>query len=255
MNLFFLLFLQLTGLLAIAMAYHKVSGAIAAQRKEAIALADNMFNQIESLNSIYVELGFHHALPPTRGWAASPDFLRNIMTTALTQKPLTIVECSSGVSTIVLARCMEILGAGHVYSLEHDEAFAEQTRTLLRKYGLERFATVCNAPLKEISLPGWSGKWYSLEGLPESIELDFLVIDGPPQSVAEMARYPAVPCLRKIFSDQVTILLDDADRKDEGIAVRRWLDESPDLSLIRVPRCEKGCVALKREARIPVRAL
>ena len=242
-----ILLLQIVSLAVLALAYHKLSGAVAAQRQAAIAMADNTFRQIEALMGLYAELGLRHALPPTRGWAASPDFLRNLVMYVLGNSPCTVVECSSGVSTIVLARCMEIVGRGHVYSLENSAEFVTKTQALLRLHGLERFASVLHAPLVPISLVGWSGQWYSHDVLPKELRIDLLVVDGPPSFVSEMARYPAIPVLHGRINPLAAVFLDDADREAEKVTVKRWLGEFTDLSRMEVPRCEKGCAALIKQ--------
>lgn len=230
--------------------YHKLSLAIDRLGKESPKISGNVFAQIEALLALQQELRLVHALPPTRGWAASPDFLRNLMVHALRDGPRSIVECSSGVSTLVLARCMQLLGKdGHVFSLEHDAEFAEKTRQLLRQHGLCDYATVYDAPLKEYHLPQWSGKWYSHDVLPADLDIDMLVIDGPPWFVAETPRYPALPFLHGALNSQALVFLDDAFRPEEKTCVQRWLEEFRDLKELREPVCEKGCVVLQRAAQ------
>src|SRR3712207_1794767 len=75
------------------------------------------FRQPEALFGLYLELGFRKSLPPTRGWAASPDILLQLTQHARETHPNVVVECGSGASTVVLARCAELNGGGHVYSL------------------------------------------------------------------------------------------------------------------------------------------
>lgn len=232
--------------LVLYLMYHKLSLTIDRLGKQSTRQTDNVISQIEALLALYAEIRPTHGLPPTRGWAASPDFLHNLVMHTLSDRPLTVVECSSGISTVVLARCMEILGEGHVYSLEHDKEYAEKTRALLRQHGTEHFATVCDAPLKNITLPRWSGEWYSHKVLPVDLKIDLLVIDGPPWFTAELARYPAVPVLYERFNPHAMVFLDDADRKEEQMMVKRWLDEFSDLAAVGVPVCEKGCVVLKK---------
>jgi hypothetical protein len=168
------------------------------------------------------------------------------MVHTLATRPQQIVECGSGVSTIVLARCVELLGQGHVFSLEHDARFAERTRQALRQHGLSRHATVYDAPLRELVLPGWSGTWYSQDVLPSELNIDLLVVDGPPWYVGETPRYPALPMLYAGMSKHAVIYVDDAARPEEQLIVERWLDEFADLKAMAVPHCEKGCVALVR---------
>jgi predicted O-methyltransferase YrrM len=94
------------------------------------------YHQLEKLLGLYVDLGLTKSLPGTRGWAASPDFLTELGRYALSAKPTSVVECSSGTSTIVLARCMQINGQGKVYSLEQDPVYAAKTNEQLERHGL-----------------------------------------------------------------------------------------------------------------------
>ena len=106
----------------------------------------NAYRQTECMQGLYLDLGLTKSLPSTRGWAASPDFLAELVKYALAEKPATVVECSSGTSTIVLARCMQINGSGKVYSLEHDPIYSKKTRDQLARHGLSAFAEVIDAP-------------------------------------------------------------------------------------------------------------
>lgn len=224
--------------------YHKISLGIDKIGKKLPIESSNIIAQIEALTSLQIELKLSHALPPTRGWAASPDFLNNLVSHTLKTRPTTVVECSSGISTVVLARCIENNGVGHIYSLEHDAQYAKKTRDMLKLHGLSEFATVLDAPLRSIDMKDWSGQWYSRENLPKNLKIDQLVIDGPPWFVAVAARYPAVPLLHEQLNHNAVIFLDDSARPGEKIAVQRWLNEFSDLSLLDVPSCEKGCVAI-----------
>jgi predicted O-methyltransferase YrrM len=206
------------------------------------------FRQIEALIGLYAELALTRALPSTRGWAASPDFLLELATHALHSRPKTIVECSSGVSTLVLASCMMKNGTGHVYSLENEPKYARITRQNIERHGLEAWATVIDAPLEVQELEARSWYWYAptaLAACPPSI--DMLVIDGPPGTTGELARYPAGPALFPRLSDACSVFVDDAIRQDEKEAVRRWLVAFPHLEA-RDIACEKGCVLIMPRA-------
>jgi predicted O-methyltransferase YrrM len=204
-----------------------------------------LFRQMEALQGLYVELGLQSSLPPTRGWAASPDFLLELARHARAQAPRQVVECSSGASTLVLARCMQLNGAGKVYSLEHDPHYARQTREQLRRHGLSDWAEVIDAPLREHAIDGASWPWYAHEFLPPAMRIDMLVIDGPPQATRELARYPAGPQLFGRLAVGASVFLDDAARPDEQAILRRWQQEHPQLALSLLP-CEKGCAVLVR---------
>lgn len=204
------------------------------------------FRQTEALAGLLMELGFTRSVPATRGWAASPDFLRELARHASQARPRVIAECGSGVSTLILARCAQMNTIGHVYSLEHLAEHADATRKELERHGLTEWATVVTAPLRSYELHGQSYAWYSIEQLP-AFEVNMLVIDGPPIDTGHLARYPAGPLMFGYLSSSALVFLDDADRPDERTILQRWADEFHDL--IQEHRgCEKGCAVLSKQA-------
>lgn len=239
-----LVVLLISVIAAVFAVYHKLSSALQHIRHEAARHASNVIAQVEALLSIHAELRPQHALPKSRGWAASPDFLAVLISLANDRRPCTVLECSSGYSTLVLAAVMRNQGKGHVYSLEHDEAFAEHTRRSLAIHGLADWATVLSAPLIPCEIDDWTGRWCDLSGLPADLAADMLVVDGPPQHSGAKARYPAIPCLQRVLSSGSVIALDDAAREDEEQIVALWLARYPKLSSLRAPSCEKGCSLL-----------
>lgn len=205
----------------------------------------NLFRQLEALHSLHLDLALDKSLPGTRGWAASPDFLSELARHALAQQPANVVECSSGTSTLVLARCMQLNGHGKVYSLEHDAHFARQTRLQLRRHGLDDWAEVLDAPLRAHQIGGESWPWYAHEVLPADLEIGMLAIDGPPMATRPLARYPAGPALFGRLAPGASVFLDDAARPDEQAILRRWQAEFPTFELV-MRSCEKGCAVLTR---------
>jgi Methyltransferase domain len=201
------------------------------------------FRQVEALVGLYAVLRPDRDLPETRGWAASPDFLLGLVAHAMATKPRVIVECGSGVSTVLLARCLSLNGSGQIYSLEHLPEFRERTVGELARHGVASWAAVLDAPLREYALPSGTWLWYSLDELPVG-EIDMLVVDGPPGTLGPLARYPAGPLLFGRLARNATIFVDDMVRADEQTMVARWIDEHPDLAQ-EIRACEKGCVILR----------
>ncbi|MFN4063135.1 MAG: class I SAM-dependent methyltransferase [Parazoarcus communis] len=223
---------------------HLASFQIEASLKNIETESSQTYRQLQAYLALVQLLEPRQPLPLLRGWAASPDFLLTLAKHALNDRPQTILECSSGASTVVLARCCELNGRGHVYSLEHDPEYAEKSRKLIAEHGLETWSTIIDAPLIHHSQIERSN-WYSLEALPKDFPLiDLLVIDGPPGTSAPLARLPALPLLQSYFSPFISIFLDDADREDEKEIVRRWQSMLPNLILER-PYTEKGCAILR----------
>jgi len=202
----------------------------------------DQFRQIQALLALEKELDLGAHLPPLRGWAASPDFLLVLTNHVKQRRPETIVECGSGASTVVLAKCLQRLGKGHVYSLEHDPVYAEKTRRSLAEAGLSDWATIIDAPLVEHRIGSETWQWYSLDGFPD-VAIDMLVIDGPPWFVSPLARYPAGPKLFPKLTREGAVLLDDAARDDESRIIERWRIEWPRFAFVDYDT-EKGTALL-----------
>lgn len=202
-----------------------------------------LFSQIHALSALEKKLALPHPIPPVRGWVASPDFLLTVADFVLSRKPRQVVECSSGVSTLVAARCLQMNGEGHVYSLEHDLIYAKKTSQMIEEYGLGEWATILHA-----SLISYENEmlWYDDRVLPSYIDaIELLVVDGPPHSTCPLARFPALPRLFPRLSSNAAIVLDDADREDEKEIILRWMNLAPDFNYQYLSH-EKGCAIMDR---------
>jgi predicted O-methyltransferase YrrM len=244
--LFVVLFL-LAGAVLIALAYiaHKVRRVHLMTYRlsnEISSSAAMLYRQMEALQALYAELDLGRALPPTRGWSASPDFLLLIASHARAARPRMVLECGSGTSTVVIARALQLNGVGHVHSLEHDPTFAAETREHLRRNGLTEWATVIDSPLRPHRLEAQEYSWYEIERIPDG-QIDLLVVDGPPMPIGLEARYPAGPVLFPRLNPGAVVFLDDADRMDEKRIVERWQGKFEKMQ-VRRHDCEKGCVSL-----------
>lgn len=207
--------------------------------------SDHNYRQTEALFSIFSVLKPATPLPDTRGWAASPDFLKKLMELILREQPEFILEASSGVSTLVCAYCLKQIGAGRVLSLEHDRKYAKITEDLISSHGLGDYAKVIHAPLTETEINGKKWLWYDLSLLEIEVPIDLLVIDGPPEKTQSLARFPALPLLYKNLSDNSTIIMDDGNRRDETKIVELWQEEFHDIDC-EFLEFEKGAFLLRR---------
>lgn len=223
----------------IHLASYAMAEDIQLTRQETLSL----FSQVQALLALERRLTLPKALPAMRGWVGSPDFLLRVAELMLSRQPATVVECSSGISTLVIARTLQMNGSGHLYSLEHDAQYAEKTRSLLVEYGLQEWASVIDAPLVKSAYPS---AWYDLNNLPEQVSaIDALVIDGPPSATGPLARYPALPAFADRLNSNPIILADDTDRDDERAMLARWKMEFSEFRHDDL-HCEKGCIMLTK---------
>ena len=193
-------------------------------------------------SEIQTKLSLSQPLPYTPDWSAAADFIELIVEHTLRAKSEVIVECSSGLTTLVLARCCQLNQKGKVISLENGEEYAEKTRQQLEEFGLKDYAQVIHSPLEKVSLAGNDYGWYSLESLPE-VSIDMLVIDGPPGFIQKNSRYPALPLLFEKLSKQSKVFLDDAARNDEKELVALWQAEFSGVDH-QYLEFERGCSVL-----------
>ncbi|HED35253.1 MAG TPA: class I SAM-dependent methyltransferase [Gammaproteobacteria bacterium] len=188
------------------------------------------------------DLQLEQRLPVTPDWSAAADFLFLIKKYCLSAMPNNIVECSSGLTTLILARCCQLTGRGHIFSLENAEEYVQQTQNNLKQFGLEKFADVILAPLEEIECNNETYQWYKTDQLP-NINIDMLVIDGPPGFIQKHSRFPALPELFNQLSEESQVFLDDASRDEEKAIVNQWLALYPELTHEYI-EAERGCSVL-----------
>ena len=140
-----------------------------------------------------------------------------------------VVECGSGLSTIVIARRLRELGGGSVHSLEHDPAWAAAGRSRIAGEGLGDLAEVIEAPLAPHPAAAPGCLWYDREALAAlpAGGVELLVVDGPPAGEPEIerSRYPALVELAPRLAPGASVLLDDAGRAGERWVLERWVAE------------------------------
>ena len=205
--------------------------------------AVNDFRQVESLFYLTSLLQPDPPLPDTRDGAASPDFLKKILELMAERRPALVVEAGSGVSTLVVAYNLRRLGGGRVIALEHDPVFAKTARDWISLHRLEKFASVIDAPLRPASTG--SQPWYDTSVMNLEGPIDMLIVDGPPATIGQMARYPALPMLHDRLATECIVLMDDGNRADERLTARRWTTEFPEFSA-EFLYLEKGAYLLRR---------
>jgi predicted O-methyltransferase YrrM len=206
-----------------------------------------VYAEIEDLTALYRDIEPDRALPPLHGWAAGPDLARYLYRQVVEHQRTRVLECGSGSTTVILAYAMRSLGRGHVHALEHDPQFAAATRRMLEDRGLEAWATVVDAPLREIGLDGTAWRWYDPEAVPATA-IDLLLVDGPPGGTGPQARYPALPVLADRLSEHALVILDDTRRDDEHRIGERWAAEFDGWKLTSLSH-DHGTLVLSREAK------
>jgi predicted O-methyltransferase YrrM len=129
-----------------------------------------------------------------------------------------ILECGSGISTLLLGLVGQRFGA-EIVALEHDPYWASRVVTTLSKNRISS-VDLRVTPLKDFG--GYT--WYETD--PQTLPRDFslVVCDGPPGETPG-GRYGMLPHMRSLLRSGCVILLDDVDRADERNVLERWSRE------------------------------
>jgi len=197
------------------------------------------FRQLEALVSLHEMLDLKAALPPTRGWAASPDLLLTLTSLVRKHQPKLVVELGSGASTIILSRA----GAVEIVAIEHDLEYLKSTQELLSEHQINNVQLI-HAPLIEKEILEETFTWYDTSKLQDLKEIDFLFIDGPPGSKDDAARFPALPVLGSKLSKNAVVVIDDTKRSGEKTLAESFANALPNHRL-RFLDHEKGTAILE----------
>lgn len=214
-----------------------------------LSLVDDHISETQGL----VQLSsYNHTYPMPfgGGWALTPDAAVVLAREIALNRPHTIVELGSGVSTVLIGRMLKQAGTGKLISLDHDPSWAEQTRRHIEASGLQDHVVVLDAPLARQQFGGKDFNWYQVpEQLRQAGSIDLVIVDGPPQSLdpSGMPRYPALPAFLAQLSPQAMIYVDDAKRPQEQAMIERWLLENPGFKS-RMLETVPGTCLLQRTA-------
>jgi predicted O-methyltransferase YrrM len=207
---------------------------------------DLVVSQLSGVIGVYEALNPQKPYPSFGGWSISGDCARRLVELILADHHVSIVEMGSGLSTLLIAQALELLGKdGHCLALDHEKVWLEKTTKLLADHGVSHRADVMHAPLVDTDVSGETFRWYDLTQVELPEEIDLLFVDGPPTATGPLARYPALPLLIDRITPTGIVLMDDADRADERSVVERWKSEYVDLSVVHHSDA-KGTVEIRR---------
>jgi predicted O-methyltransferase YrrM len=211
-----------------------VSGAAAAgllgwYHRETTHRLERLIRSAEDAAALSAALG--QAAPLFGRWAAEGDFA-GMIARELERSPALVVECGSGLTTLVIANKLRQSGSGRVVSFEHDPFYADRTDRLITLAGLSEVAQVVKAPLRSQQFSNRMVEWYDRSIVEQTIKgkIDVLVVDGPPQ-ITPWARWPALEVFYSRLAETPVVLLDDGRTRETSRAVRAWVEHFTDLEL------------------------
>lgn len=210
----------------------ELKGAVSNLRKHITATVRDGTRQVESL--IHLAPYFSDKkmpMPSTGNFAIDAQALAHLITLVEDQRPKTILELGSGTSTIWLGYLCKSYG-GKIITLDHLNEYLDQTEISINRHELNSVVEARLAPLETLECHDNVYNWYSKSSFEDLIDIDLLVVDGPPAATGKMARYPALPEIVAQLSDHATVVLDDAHREEETSIIDEWLNHFPEFQVI-----------------------
>lgn len=191
---------------------------------------DEKTREIQNALSIQ-QLGFRFPLF-LGGWSIDSFLGKFLIQTLMENPPKTIVELGSGSSTLLIARCMQLLGRNdfrHI-AVDHEERYLNLTRQFLALNELEDRIEFWICPLRHME--EIDKLWYGdLLGRLGETKIDLLLVDGPPGFLQIESRLPALPLLLPYLNEHCVIILDDAGRRDERSIAKNWSSNYPEFTV------------------------
>lgn len=160
-------------------------------------------------------------LPPSGGFAMDAQALLHLLGILEHERPKLILELGGGTSTIWMGHFCRNFGT-KIVSIDHLEHYHRQTQAMVDRHGLNDVVECRLAPLQEVALADASFNWYSLDVFEDLRDIDIILVDGPPESVGDRSRFPALPVLEQRISQTAMVLLDDTHRDGERKILDSW---------------------------------
>lgn len=158
-------------------------------------------------------------------WSASIDCLQDCVK-YVEQSKLSILECGSGLSTIVIGLLAKEYGKT-VWSLEHIKSWYQQINKTLIKYKIDSVKLIYSPPVEHGDL-----LWYDapLKSMPS--EFSFVLIDGPAGTTRRCKRN-IFPIMKDRFASGCIIIYDDIPKIEDEDDIPGWMSKLNMSSEIR----------------------
>ncbi|HEY96709.1 MAG TPA: hypothetical protein G4O16_00820 [Dehalococcoidia bacterium] len=150
-------------------------------------------------------------------YSASIEYLEECVQYSAKSR-LPILECGSGLSTIVIGLIAKKYG-NIVWSLEHMKSWYERIKKALIKYEIDS-VKINYGPMTEYG----DYVWYKapLDSMPDKFSL--VVCDGP-AGVKTRAKHNIFPIMKERFAPDCVILYDDANKVIPEDAITDWVEK------------------------------
>lgn len=163
-------------------------------------------------------------MPPLGGFAMDARAMLHLAALVEEHKPRRILELGGGSSTIWLGYLTRDFDT-EIVSIDHLEDYRNTTSDYVDRHGFSDRIECRLGPLEKQTVGDDIYPWYGPGGFEDVTDIDILLVDGPPRATGRLARYPALPQLRRCLRPNALVLLDDMQRKEEQTILDMWLSQ------------------------------
>jgi hypothetical protein len=235
-------------------------------RQQIKADVTNATSQIESYLNLHSMLSGGFELPPMHGWPVSPDFALLLVRQVQHNHYDLIIELGSGTSTVLIAEALRkktphASSQSRFVVFEHLKSYFDQTHAQLKQRQLDPLLQLHLTPLQPYeALDGRIYPYYDCYSVLSQCASELtqgarvmVLVDGPPASTGEHARWPAFDVVTAALASanidlRIDFLLDDYIRQDEKEVAISWekiaTDKSWDFTATRY-RLEKDAYLMQ----------
>lgn len=151
--------------------------------------------------------------------ANSRGYLRHMAAKAV-QSNGNVLECGSGLSTLLLA--VTAARQGHeVHTFEHDPGCHQRLLRLIDRYQLTN-VTVHHAPIRSYG----NFDWYDLPRVFDAGAFQLVICDGPYRHLTDSGRYGLFPVMQERLDSNCRVIMDDSNRDIDRRVIGRWRKEN-----------------------------
>lgn len=235
----------LTNILLIGLVGRKLRSSIRRQRRfedrcnEIVPFSWSMA-QIEKLLPRDVQL------PTWNHWSLPPDTLHYILMEVREKQPKRVVEFGAGISTICVGALLKQYG-GKLFSIEHDERYAEIKRLEVARAGLADIIEIRVAEITPGAETPFGHPWYDTTSIEDLNDIELVLVDGPPQAFGREVRYPGISAMLERLSAHGQIICDDANRTGERNIKKEIQRRHEGVKITEIPM-SRGCFVVNLEA-------
>ncbi len=187
------------------------------------------------------------------GWSIDHALARILVNAVTLGDRRRILEFGAGSSSVLLATALQEIGGGRLTTVEQDPTWCADRWREVESFADVDSMLVASPPVDRLGRLGWFAVHRSARStVRERAPYDLVLVDGPQYY---RGRDGAMPVAYDLLAPGCLIVMDDASRSGERLAIWKWLKSYPGLSLEHYDQAfnRDGIAILKKRSDVAPR--